>query len=130
MGAATATADAPTGILSARTQGQSASGIGGLLDADASAEIEEAVFLVPEQGSPVTPVPFGIFMDLDGSLELGGVGVPSSSNLQTASARASGVLGISGLTVTGVSPASFAVVGLVQAAAGEVLLDETSIQLQ
>jgi len=129
-GDAVASADVTTGVLRARTIGASADGPGGFVDADASAGIEEALFLTPVDGAPSTPVPFAVFMDLDGVLEVGGVGLETSLNLQSASARAAAQLSIGGFAVTNTSPASFAVTRLVQASAGVVQSDFTEVQHQ
>jgi hypothetical protein len=129
-GTATASADAPTGTLSARTGGESASGPGGFLDAQAAAEISEPLFLIPGPGSPSSPVPFTIFLDLDGVLGAGGIGDVGSLSLQLASARVIASLAISGLTVSGISSASFTATHLRQVAAGNVLDERTTVQLQ
>src|SRR5690606_41781171 len=75
---AVASADVTTGTVRARTIGASAAAPGGFVDADASAGIEEALFLTPVDGAPSTPVPFAVFMDLDGILEVGGAGIETS----------------------------------------------------
>lgn len=129
-GSATASANAPTGTLSARTSGESASGPGGFLNAQATAEIEEPLFLIPGPGSPSSPVPFTIFMDLDGSLGAGGIGDVASPSLQVASARVISSLAISGLAVSGITSASFTATHLRQVAAGSVSDERTTVQLQ
>lgn len=108
----------------------SAGGPGGFLDADASAQIEEVVFLVPQAGAPSTPVPFSVLLDLAGALDVGGLGIPASGNLQLVSARVSASLALSGFAVTGVGPASFAASRVAQVAAGAVQADDTTVQLQ
>lgn len=128
-GTASASADVRDGTLTAETFGIS-DAFPGFLDADALARIEEAVYLVPDQGSPVTPVPFTIFMDLAGFLDVGGMGIVGSGNLQTVSARASGSLSIQGFAVTGVSPAAITMRRVIQLALGTVLDDTTEVQVQ
>jgi hypothetical protein len=130
VGTASASADVRSGTLTAKTFGISDALPGGFLDADAIARIEEAVYLVPDQGSPVTPVPFTVFMDLAGILDVGGIGIAGSGNLQTVSSRASGSLSIQGFAVTGPSPAAITVTRLAQLALGTVLDDTTSVQIQ
>jgi hypothetical protein len=129
VGTATASADLASGTLRARTDGIADDPFGSL-DADASSELTDVLFLAPNQGSPTTPVLFTLFMDLDGILDVGGSGVASSANLQLAVARAYAQLGISGLAVSGIAPASLTVTRRVQASAGNVLDDSTSVDLQ
>jgi hypothetical protein len=128
-GIASAYAGLASGTLKAKTQGAAELVIGGFLDASATSELTDVLFLIPDQGSPTTPVPFTLFMDVDGSLGVGGLGLPSL-NLQLASARGRAVLEISGLMVSGVSPASFQLTRLVQASGGLVQDDSTTVQLQ
>jgi len=129
VGTAVASADLASGTLKARTEGETSDPIGSL-DADASSELTDVLFLIPDQGSPTSPVLFTLFMDLNGSLLVDGSGVVASANLQLASARAVGMLEISGLMVSGVSPASLTVTRRVQASSGNVLDDSTTVDLQ
>ena len=129
VGTAAASADLASGTLKARAEGDANDGPGGSLDADASSELTDVLFLVPDPGSPTSPVPFTLFLDLDGILLVGGSGT-ASPNLQLASARAVATLGISGFAVSGVAPASFTVTRRVQASGGSVLDDSTTVDLQ
>lgn len=127
-GMASASGDLATGLLKARTEIIGPEAFGSL-DATASSELTEALLLTPEPGSPVTPVPFTLFMDVDGILLVGGSGT-ASPNLQLATARAVAVLGISGFAVSDVAPASLTVTRRVEASAGNVLSDATDVDSQ
>jgi hypothetical protein len=129
IGSATAYADLASGTLKARTEGDAADVFGGGLDADASSELSDVLFLTPDLGSPTSPVLFTLFMDFDGMILVGGSGF-ASANLQQATARATAMLEISGLAVSGVAPASITVTRRVQASGGNVLDDSTTVDLQ
>lgn len=129
IGSATAYAYLASGTLKARTEGDAADVFGGGLDADASSELSDVLFLTPDLGSPTSPVFFTLFMDFDGMILVGGSGL-ASVNLQQASARATAMLEISGFAVSGVAPASITVTRRVQASGGNVLDDSTTVDLQ
>jgi len=129
MGSASASADLASGTQKARTEGEADDPFGSL-DADASSELTDVLFLTPDSGSPTSPVLFTLFMDLDGFLFVDGSGVATSPNLQLAAARAIAMLEISGLQVSGVSPASFTATRRIQASAGSVLDDSTTIDVE
>ncbi len=129
VGTATASADLASGTQKARTEGEADEPFGSL-DADASSELTDVLFLTPDSGSPTSPVLFTLFMDLDGILFVDGTGVATSPNLQLATARAIAMLEISGLAVSDVSPASFTATRRVQASAGSVLDDSTTVDLE
>src|SRR4030095_10897497 len=99
------------------TTGDAADVVGGELDADASSELNDVLFLTPDLGSPTSSVLFTLFMYLDGILLVGGSGL-ASANLQLATARATAMLEISGFAVSSVSPASITVTRRVQAYGG------------
>jgi len=126
-GTASASGDLASGLLTAETEG-TALGATGFLDATATAELTEVLFLIPDAGSPVTPVPFTLFMDVDGVLLLSGSGTMSPS-LQLAVAQAAGVLTISGLLVSNVSSAALTATRRVEASGGNVLGDLTTADL-
>lgn len=129
VGSSTAYANLASGTLKVRTEGDATNAFGGALDADASSELTDVLYLTPELGSPTSPVLFTLFMDLDGILLVGGSGL-ASPNLQMAAARAIAMLGISGFAVSGVAPASITVTRRVQASAGNVLDDSTTVDVE
>jgi hypothetical protein len=129
VGSATAYADLASGTLKARTEGAAADAFGGALDADASSELSDVLFLTPDMGSSTSPVLFTLFMDLDAALLVGGSGL-AVPNLQQAAARAIASLQISGFAVSGMAPASVTVTRRVQASGGNVLDDSTTVDVQ
>lgn len=124
-GSVTAFGDLASGTLKAKSEGDALDGIGGSLDAEAYSELTDVLFLVPDEGSPVTPVPFTLFMDVDGMLIVGGTGVPTAG-LVVAIARAVAMVQLGGLAVTNVQPASFTVTRRVEASSGSVVSDVTA----
>jgi hypothetical protein len=128
VGTASADADLATGTLRAKTEGD-ADDVLGFLDADASSELGDVLFLTPDPDSPTSPVPFTLFMDLEGILLVDGSGT-ASPNLQAGSARVVAGLQIEGLAVSGVAPAALTVTRRVQASGGNVLDDSTTVDLQ